>query len=245
MSTLIQITIPVLNEAVTISSQIQKIHNYIADEWFDSLQIELVIADNGSTDQTPELARALEANLEMVRYVRVDQRGVGAALKAAWLNSDAELVGYMDLDLATDLDYLKPAIDKILTGSADIVSGSRLAEGASVFGRKALRTYTSICFNQIVKLLFNTSFTDGMCGFKFLRRKILPNLIGAGATSDGWIFATEILITGEYLKYRVVDLPVSWTDSPDSKVKIMKLAIEYIRALLKLKAKLREGGYSL
>jgi hypothetical protein len=60
----------------------------------------------------------------------------------------------------------------------------------------------------------------------------------AGATSDGWIFATEILITGEYLGYRIYDLAVEWTDDPDSKVKIGKLAIEYLKAMHALRQRL-------
>jgi hypothetical protein len=77
-----------------------------------------------------------------------------------------------------------------------------------------------------------------MCGFKFLQRNILDSLMKTGAQSDGWFFATEILITGEHLKYRVLDLPVTWTDDPNSKVKVIKLTIEYLKAMFSLRQRL-------
>jgi hypothetical protein len=77
-----------------------------------------------------------------------------------------------------------------------------------------------------------------MCGFKFLRRSILPSLMQAGAVSDGWFFATEVLVTGDYLGYHVLDLPVEWTDDPYSKVKIGKLSVEYLKAMRVLKHRL-------
>jgi hypothetical protein len=56
-----------------------------------------------------------------------------------------------------------------------------------------------------------------------------------GAISDGWFFCTELLVVGEWLGFNVYELPVKWTDDPDSKVNIKKLAIEYIKAMRKLK----------
>ena len=144
----------------------------------------------------------------------------------------------MDLDLSTDLQHLPAALALLDAGQADIVAGSRLARGARVTNRTPLRTLTSVGFNTIVRVLFRTRFTDGMCGFKFLRRGIVPDLIQAGACSDGWFFETEVLIAGEYLGYAVRDLPVVWTDDPDTKVRVVPLALEYLRAMWRLRGRL-------
>jgi glycosyltransferase involved in cell wall biosynthesis len=238
MNTPIEITIPVLNEEGTLAEQVRKTCDYISNNLSDLGPIRIVLADNGSTDRTQEIALELEKTFPGVKYLRLEQRGVGRALKASWSQSTADIVGYMDLDLATDLRHLRPALEALKTNKADIVTGSRLAKGAKVIGRKPLRNVTSFGFNLIVKLVFGTSFSDGMCGFKFLQRSTLDSLMKTGAQSDGWFFATEVLITGEHLKYRVLDIPVTWTDDPNSKVKVIKLTIEYLKAIFALRQRL-------
>ena len=241
MNSLIEITIPVLNEESTLAEQVRKTHDYIQTNLSDIGIIRIVLADNGSTDRTQEIALELQKSLSDVRSLRLEQRGVGRALKASWTQSSADIVGYMDLDLATDLSHLRPALEALKANKADIVTGSRLAKGAKVIGRKPLRNVTSFGFNLIVKLIFRTSFSDGMCGFKFLQRSVLAPLMQTGANSDGWFFATELLITGEHLKYRVMDLPVTWTDDPNSKVKVLKLTIEYLKAMFSLRQRLNNS----
>lgn len=234
----IEITIPVLNEEMSIEHKIKELNFYIENNLKGYGDIKIIIADNGSTDGTKLKALALESELSRVEYIRLEERGVGLALKASWVKSEADIVGYMDLDLATDLNFIQPAFKKLIYSGAAIVTGSRLKKDSQVIGRSKLRTFTSISFNAIIRFVFNTSFSDGMCGFKFLKREILESLISNGAKSDGWFFATELLIVGEYLKYEIYDLPVVWTDDPNSKVKIVKLAVAYIKQIFLLRLRL-------
>ena len=235
----IEITIPVLNEAATLEAQIRAARDYIHAELKDLAKISIVIADNGSVDETSEIAARLAHEFYDVFYLRLEERGVGRALKKSWGDSSADIVGYMDLDLATGLDHLKDAFVPLLRDDADIVSGSRLAAGAQVIGRSLLRTFVSNDFNMMVRIYFRTSFTDGMCGFKFLKRDKLKRLIDAGATNDGWFFSTELLVCAESLEFRYKDIPVTWTDDQNSKVRIGKLAVEYMRSMQRLKRHLR------
>ena len=241
---MIEITIPILNEESTLDAQVRKIIDFIAHHLDDLASINLILADNGSTDSTPIIARALEREFERVHYLRLEERGVGRALKASWEDSGAFIVGYMDLDLATSLDHLRPALELLLSDHSDIVTGSRLAKGSRVVGRSLLRNITSRGFNLILKIVFQTSFSDGMCGFKFLKRSNLEQLRAAGAVSNGWFFATEILITAEYLGLRIGDLPVEWTDDPNSKVKIGRLVVEYLKAMRVLRRRLPKRAVS-
>lgn len=238
----IEITIPVLNEEATIDKKIRELNSYIDENLKELGSIKIIIADNGSTDETPIKAQKLKHELERVEYLRLAQKGVGLALKSSWIASDADIVGYMDLDLATDLNHLRPALQKLISFEADIVTGSRLKKGSKVIGRSSLRNITSLTFNAIVSAVFRTSFSDGMCGFKFLQRNRLDSLISNGATSDGWFFATEILVVGEFLNFRIYDLPVFWTDDPNSKVKIIKLTLEYMQKIIKLKLTLNKNS---
>jgi len=234
----IEITIPVLNEEKTLRENVEKVIEFFQQECSHLGEISLVIADNGSTDKTELIGLGLQDGNECVRYLKVESKGVGLALKTSWRHSKSDIVGYMDLDLATDLRHIPQAISAILVEGYDIVTGSRLLKQSNVLNRGLLRGFISKIFNFIVRSYFSTKFSDGMCGFKFLRQDIYTKLNEAGAQSNGWFFATEILIVGEKLGYKLKDIPVTWIDDPDSKVNIIKLMIEYLKAMRKLKQRI-------
>jgi glycosyltransferase involved in cell wall biosynthesis len=236
MKITVDIVIPVLNEEETISANIVTIVNFCEVTLHDKYDYKIIIADNGSTDQTPMLAKELEAQFsQKVVYHKVARKGVGLALKSAWSASKSLLVGYMDLDMATDLRHLPEALNALINNGADIVYGSRLHKKSQVIGRTMKREVTSRIFNAIVKNYLGTSFSDGMCGFKFLKRMHLEAIMADGAISDGWFFCTELLVVGQWKGLNVYELPVKWTDDPNSKVNIKKLAKEYIEAMRQLK----------
>jgi glycosyltransferase involved in cell wall biosynthesis len=232
------IVVPVLNEEESLEANILKILTFVEKNLTDQFLCRIVIADNGSTDRTPEIARKLEKEFNgKVLFHRVERKGVGLALKSAWGASDANIVGYMDLDLATDLEHLPEALDAIVNNGADIVYGSRLHKNSRVIGRTLKREITSRIFNYVIKTYLRTRFSDGMCGFKFLKKEHLAPIIENGADSDGWFFCTELLVVGEWDGLQLYELPVKWTDDANSKVSIYNLTREYIEAMRRLKSK--------
>ncbi|MCB9306331.1 MAG: glycosyltransferase [Lewinellaceae bacterium] len=231
-----EVTIPVLNEAETLNRQIHTLHHFLSQHFQEPEQWRIVIADNGSTDDTPHLAEALSDELREVRLLRVPRKGVGLALKTSWMQSNADIVGYMDLDLATDLKHFIQAYNAIATEGFDLVYGTRLHKRSRVRGRSLTREITSRAFNTILKTYLGTRFSDGMCGFKWLRRDLVASLIDGGAVSDGWFFSTELLAIAEWRGLRLCELPVQWTDdTTESKVNIPRLAMQYLEAMAALK----------
>jgi glycosyltransferase involved in cell wall biosynthesis len=232
------VTIPVLNEATTIDRQVRTLHAFLLQHFPDTNQWRIVIADNGSTDDTPHLALALSDELPEVQLVRVSERGVGLALKTSWTQSNADIVGYMDLDLATDLKHFIQAYHALSTEGFDLVYGTRLHRKARVMGRTMKREITSRVFNTLLKGYLGTRFSDGMCGFKWLHRRHVAPLIAAGAVSNGWFFSTELLALAEWKGLKMCELPVHWTDDTSgSKVNIPRLARQYIAAMRVLKTR--------
>jgi len=230
------VTIPVLNEEETLERQVRTLHEFLLRHFPEPGQWNIVIADNGSTDNTSHIALALADELPEVQLVRVPERGVGLALKTSWLQSNADIVGYMDLDLATDLPHFIQAYHALATEGFDLVYGSRLHRKSVVVGRTLKREITSRVFNFIVKFYLNTRFSDGMCGFKWLKRQHVQPLMGGGAVSNGWFFSTELLAVAEWRGLNVCELPVRWTDdTTGSKVNIPRLARQYLSALAVLK----------
>lgn len=230
------IVLPVLNEEADLERNIPIIIEYIVRVLSDRFCCRLIIVDNGSTDKTPIVARQLmEKYPQQVSYKRTERRGVGLALRTGWQDSEAQLIGYMDIDLATDLKHLEQTLSILANGEADVVYGSRLHKKSKVIGRSIKRAVISRVFNHIVKHYLQVNISDCMCGFKFLHSKHIKSIIENGATSDGWFFCAELLVVADWYQLHLHQLPVCWTDDPNSKVKIGKLTAEYINAMIKLK----------
>ncbi len=232
------ITIPVLNEETTLAQNVETLHAFLKRNFPAKNQWQIVIADNGSTDRTLEIAQTLSESIPEVTYVKVPRRGVGLALKTSWEQSRADIVGYMDLDLATDLPHFLEAYQALAEGEYDLVYASRLHPRSQVVNRPLKREIASRGFNLLLKLYLNVGFSDGMCGFKFLRRSVYPRLYESGAQNDGWFFSTELLVAAEWHKLKIYELPVKWTDDvSSSRVKIIPLAKKYIQSMRELKKK--------
>ena len=230
------IAIPVLNEEQTLKIQIEKILTYISQQTFSHHNIGIIISDNGSTDNTSIIANKLTTSYpDKVTYIKVNEKGVGLSLKVAWKQSNADIVGYMYLDLATDINHLKTVVKIFENKSCDILYGSRLCKGSKVINRSLKREITSRIFNIILQQYLNVKISDGMCGFKFLRKDIVDELLVNGANSNGWFFCAEILVVADWGHKTLKELPIIWTDDTNSKVNIKKLTFEYISAMRRLK----------
>lgn len=230
------VTIPVLNEEATLDRQVRILHGFLAEHFPDRRQWRIVIADNGSTDNTRHIAAALGDDLPEVHLVRVPEKGVGLALKTSWQQSRADIVGYMDLDLATDLTHFLQAYNALNSEGFDLVYATRLHRKSRVIGRTVKREITSRVFNLILKMYLGVRFSDGMCGFKWLKRERLSALMDGGAVSNGWFFSTELLTVAEWQGLRMCELPVIWRDdTTSSRVNISRLAMQYLKAMQVLK----------
>ena len=232
------VTLPVLDEAPTLDRQVRILHQFLAKHFPDRSRWQIIIADNGSTDATPDIARALSSELPEVHLLKVPRRGVGLALKTSWDQSTADVVGYMDLDLATDLPHFLEAYRAIERDHFDLVYATRLHPESKVIGRPFKREVSSRVFNFLLKSYLHVGYSDGMCGFKWLKRSVYPQLRAGGAENDGWFFSTELLTVAEWQKLKIKELPIQWTDDvSSSRVKILPLAKKYIRAMRELKRK--------
>lgn len=230
-----EITLPVLNEEKILKRNIFLVHDFLLRELPEYSDWTIVIADNGSTDQTQEIGENLAVQNPRIKYYRMQEKGVGLALQTSWSQSRAGIIGYMDLDLATDLKHFKETLT-ILDSGCDLVYGSRLSKKSIVKGRSIKREFTSRCFNFIARNYLGVNFSDGMCGFKFMKREVFPKLFSGGAQSKGWFFSTELLVVAEWLDLKVCELPVEWTDSEESHVRILPLSLQYLNSMRKLKS---------
>jgi glycosyltransferase involved in cell wall biosynthesis len=229
---MLDVVVPVHNEQAGLARSVRRLHRYLASEFPFSWRI--VIADNASTDATPAIARELAAELGGVRCLRLERKGRGRALRAAWATSDARVVCYMDVDLSTDLRALLPLVAPLISGHSDLAIGTRLAHGARVV-RGPKRELISRAYNGLLHAVLRARFSDAQCGFKAVRRDALDGLL-AGVRDDGWFFDTELLVLAQRRGLRIHEVPVDWVDDPDSRVRIVSTALEDLRGVARLLA---------
>ena len=205
-------------------------HRHLRDHF--PFPARITIADNASADDTPRVAAALAAELSDVRVVRLDEKGRGRALHAAWFTSDAPVLAYMDVDLSTDLAALAPLVAPLISGHSDLAIGTRLGRGSRVV-RGAKREVISRCYNLILKSALATGFSDAQCGFKAIRSDVAQRLL-PHVTDTGWFFDTELLVLAERSGLRIHEVPVDWVDDADSRVDIVATATADLKGIGRL-----------
>jgi glycosyltransferase involved in cell wall biosynthesis len=233
MKKTLDVVIPVLNEARALADNVNALAAFLSNNLND-YEWAVVVADNGSTDATPSICQSLSEQDSRVRHVRLEQRGRGRALKRAWAESNADIVAYMDVDLSTDLSALPQTIAAVDGEGYDIAIGSRLKRGAQVIGRSFKRELISRSYSLIFRAMFLAGFQDAQCGFKAVSRRAADD-VAPLVVDNGWFFDTEMLLIAEKNGYRIKEIPVKWTDDPDSRVKIISTAWEDIKGLLRLR----------
>ena len=255
----LNIIFPVLNEEKRLAAGIDKAAAFLLQEQIPCI---LTIVDNGSSDRTPEIAKhlctryasldsskidsaILESKLK-VEYLRLEKRGVGLALRSA-INHNATrkdqepcaFIGYMDIDLSTDIKHIKE-VYTALCASAQIIVGSRLLKGAKVIGRSLKREICSRGLNAILHAVLKVRFSDAMCGFKFYHASTAELLKSHCSDDDGWFYCAQMLIVAEHLGLSITEIPIRWADeATESKVKILPLARTYLREIWRLRSRFK------
>ena len=227
----IDLVIPVYNEVLQLEGSVKRLAASVAE----SLQIpwRVVVVDNGSQDGTGEVGRRLADQLDYVRYVHLDVKGRGRALRQVWTETDAQFSLYMDVDLSTDLAAVPRAVELLQQG-ADLVSGSRLDRRANTT-RCLKREIISRVYNWLIRWGLSTrSFDDAQCGFKGIRvstvRPLLPLV-----QNQHWFFDTELLVLAELAGLEIRTFPVTWIEDSDTRVNIPKTVWEDVRGLARLR----------
>lgn len=227
----VEVVIPIYNEERELAGNIHKLHSFLEQSLF-GYDWSITIADNASTDSSLRLAKSLAKKLPRLSVVHLDKKGRGRAVKTTWLASRADIVAYMDVDLSTDLAGF-PVLLKALEKGYDLAIGSRLLPKSKVEGRTPKREILSRGYNILIKLFFQTNFSDAQCGFKAVNRHAVKALLPHIA-DDAWFFDSELLITAEKLGYKIYESPVIWIDNPGSTVRVLKTVTGDLRGLCRL-----------
>jgi glycosyltransferase involved in cell wall biosynthesis len=200
-------------------------------------QVTIIIANNGSTDETAAIADRLAAENADVVHLLVAQRGKGAAIRAGWESTEADVYCFMDADLATDLAAVPRLLDGVTTDH-DLVIGSR-ALPESVVQRTIVRRVVSRVYQLLAQAITKTRVHDLPCGFKAVSPRVIHDILSQ-VQHQGWFMDSELVIRSERAGLRILEIPVQWHDPREgadkSRVQVVRLGWEYFRQLWRLRA---------
>ncbi|MBO4678605.1 MAG: glycosyltransferase [Lachnospiraceae bacterium] len=234
----LNILFPVLNEHLRLENGIERAYAYCKD--YLSIPYAMTIIDNGSDDDTPEIGKRLADKYPEVEYVRIEERGVGIAYKTGIERNTYDIVGYMDIDLSTDISYLNKMIEAFEKDpSLEYVNGSRFSKESDTKGRKWYRKITSIGLVILLKTVLKMKSSDAVCGFTFTRKETAERLVKECGPEKGWFYTIEFLLRAERAGIKIYDMPVEWTEDYNTTVKIWKTIKNYLKNINRLRKTFR------
>ncbi len=227
--------LPAYNEVDYLSSAVEK--TIVALKNFAN-SFEIIIAEDGSTDGTDECAQEIAQKTPGVRHIHREKRlGRGTALNNAFKHSKGEVLVYMDLDLATDLNYLKPLIEAITVEGYDFSTGSRMLPQSKA-KRSFSRSLSSKTYNFLVRQMLGSKLRDHQCGFKAFKREPLMELLDQ-VDATHWFWDTEIVVRAYCKGFKIKEIAVEWKSGRGTKVNLFTDSRNMFRQVLVLWWKLK------
>jgi len=216
----VSVVLPAYNEAETIEHTVRTTLDRLA-EFLPPGAFEVVVAEDGCEDRTPEIADRMAREDARVRHVHSDERlGRGGALERAFRAARGETLVYFDTDLATDMRHLEELVESVRTEGYDVATGSRWMPGREA-DRPPKRGVPSRWYNRLVRVALGSDLRDHQCGFKAFDREALFALLPE-VGDDHWFWDTEVLVRAQARGYEVREFPVDWTPKGDSKVDLVR-----------------------
>jgi glycosyltransferase involved in cell wall biosynthesis len=225
----IEIILPVYNEEAILEENALKVAGFLKKSGYT---YKIIIADNGSIDNTFGIAEKLKSKNLNIAVLKFKKKGRGRVLKSMIKDSKCPVIGYMDIDLSTDISHFPGMYNEIGNGY-DIIMGSRLLP-SSVVQRSLVREALSRAYSCLVRNTLKLPCFDYQCGFKlFKRERILPLIYLI--KNDNWFFDTELIYHAFRKGLKVKEVAVRWRERKWGRVKLIPAIIESIAGILRLK----------
>lgn len=229
----LSVIIPAYNEEKRIEKTLNSINDYLSKQSYDS---EILVVDNGSADGTAGIVKMLAGRINGLRLVLGQAgRGKGFAVKLGMLEAKGEYRIFTDADNSTSIGQVEKMWPEFERGF-DAVIGSRDVKGAVLnppqpWWRRVILGDGFKLYRKIIIGLWGIE--DTQCGFKGFKKEAAEKIFPKSQIS-GWTFDVEILILAKQMGYKIKEIPVTWVNDPDSKVKFSSV-IEMAIGLLKLR----------
>jgi len=235
----LSLVIPAYNEARRLPNTLRELHDYCR-RW--ARLFEVIIVVESSTDETLALAQAGTKTFPQLKVIgnRI-HRGKGFAVRTGMLASAGELVFFTDADLSTPLYEIDRAL-AVFEAERDlqIIVGNRQHPNSQIIRHQSwMREGMGKTFNALVRWLAGIEIRDTQCGFKGFRQAASRAIFERQRT-DGFSFDVEVLLLAKALGFSVKEMPVHWSNSPDSKVRVLSDSLKMLRDVAVVRQMVRQ-----
>jgi dolichyl-phosphate beta-glucosyltransferase len=236
---LLSIVIPAHNEERRLPGSLDKITAFLATQTYS---YEVLIIENGSTDDTVGVARWYGERFPYVRFYQETARGKGLAVRRGMLEARGRYRFICDADLSMPIEeinkFLPPALEDY-----DVAIASREAPGAVRYDEPWYRHVIGRIFNLLIRWIAVRGFEDTQCGFKCFRDEVAEDLFIV-QTLDGIGFDVELLFVAQKRGYEIIEVPIHWTYSAESRMRLVRDSLRAIGELILIRRNWRQGIYA-
>jgi glycosyltransferase involved in cell wall biosynthesis len=235
---ILSLIIPAFNEEKRLPDSLHQVHDFIRGQEYTA---EVVIVENGSTDNTLAIAEEFSAAHENFTVHHLEQRGKGIAVHTGMLASKGEYRMMLDADLSMPVDQINRFIPPAL--NADIAIASREARGAVRYNEPNYRHIGGRLVNTMIRVLALPGLQDTQCGFKCFRGVVAEELFGK-QTLNGWAFDIEVLYIARLRSYSIVEIPIPWYYRRQSRLNPLRDAFRMFLDIMRIRSTAQKGLYT-
>lgn len=222
----VSLVLPCYNESKHIAETAKKTDQLLAeicDEY------EIIIAEDGSTDGTDQIAKKIDKENPRIRHIHRDRRlGKGRALRNAFKETRGKILVFMDADASTDPAHISEFIEAIRDGY-DICIGVREQRQ-----RETHRRLASAIYNWLTRTLLGSSISDHQCGLKAFKAETMHSVIEE-TRETGWLWDTELLVKAQRSRLKVKQVPVNWRTRKGTSMNLLLDPPRMLTGLLRIR----------
>jgi dolichyl-phosphate beta-glucosyltransferase len=235
---LLSIIIPAHNEEYRLPGSLDKIAAFLAMQPY---KYEVIIVENGSADDTVGVIRRYAERFPYVRPYQETARGKGLAVRRGMLEARGRYRFICDADLSMPIEEITKFLPPALNGY-DVAIASREAPGAVRYDEPRHRHVIGRIFNLLIRLIAVRGFKDTQCGFKCFHDKAAEDLFNV-QTLNGIGFDVELLFIAQKRGYKIVEVPIHWYYSAESRMRLVRDSLRAMTELLIIRRNWRAGLY--
>ena len=239
----LSIVIPAYNEEQRIMPYLQEVATFVHDY---GKPTEVIVVNDGSVDATASLVRQFQNQEPFIRLLELERNGgKGLAVRQGMNDTKGTLCLFADADGSTPIHEVHRFESAIAQG-ADVVVGSRALAAKDhqfTLHTRWHRTTLGNLFNWCVQRLGVPGIQDTQCGFKMFRKEVAQDLFSVAQIS-GFGFDLELLFVAQLRSYRIVELPVNWSERSGSKVQVIRDGVGMFRELFTIRKNHAQGLYN-